>query len=437
MNNIKNYIFSNKINNLFFCLFPITFVLGNTAVNINTILLIFFSCFYFYKNIFKQNFSVLDKLILLFFSYTIITMIINFFERKYFSTIEITHFEQNVDFFLFYKTIFFLRFFFLYFVIKYLIFKNIINFKNFFLVSSFVCLFVCIDIFIQFFFNKDIFGFEPIHSRKISGPFAEELIAGSYIQKFFLFILFSIGLAPKLKRKKIIIFFSIILIIGAALLSGNRMPFILVIISIFLISIFVKETRKYFLAGSIIFILFFSIAYKNNIEIKNNYFSFYKQILKIIKVPFASKINRSDMPLYFDEFESFYDTWRLNEYFGGGIRSFRIFCPYRKNIDIDERATCNSHPHNYYLEILTDLGIFGLIILIIIFSKIIKDCFKNILKNKNNKNKKYIFLVFFILFFVEVFPVKNTGSFFSTWNITFIFILISCLSALNSNKHNH
>ena len=76
----------------------------------------------------------------------------------------------------------------------------------------------------------------------------------------------------------------------------------------------------------------------------------------------------------------------MNKYIGGGVRSFRHNCWKRKIIKSNERGTCNMHPHNYYLEILTDIGLMGLIIsslifLITIYETLIKNYF---LKHQQN-----------------------------------------------------
>ena len=362
-------------------------------------------------------------------------MLLNLIDLSYFSEIQINHFD-NPKSFLFNKTVFFLRYLFLFFVIRFLINNNIINFKKFFLISSLACIFVSFDIFYQYIFGKDIFGLIPIHPRKLSGPFGAELIAGSFIQKFTLFTIFFIFIFLKNSKKNLIIFFLILIFFSAIILSGNRMPLIMTILSFFLLFIFEKKTRKFFLVCITIFVLLFSLLYKNNVEIRNNYYSFYNHVTKIFSYPFSSNIKRNEMPPYFDEFESFYDTWKLNKYFGAGVRSFRIYCPYRKNIDADERSTCNTHPHNYYLEILAELGIIGLSAFIILFYKIINLSLKNIFKHNQNREQKYFFLILFILFLVEVFPLKNTGSFFSTWNSTYIFLILSLLIGIISKKEN-
>ena len=47
-------------------------------------------------------------------------------------------------------------------------------------------------------------------------------------------------------------------------------------------------------------------------------------------------------------------------------------------------------------------------------------------KNKSLFNyEKKILIPFFIVFLVEIFPIKTTGSFFTSTNSTFLFILIS------------
>ena len=284
-----------------------------------------------------------------------------------------------------------------------------------------------IDIIYQFIFNKDIFGLVPAHPRKLSGPFGSELIAGSYLQKFFLFFISLIICIYSKKNYLIIIFVSLNLF--AIILSGNRMPLILSILSIAIYALCEIKIRKILLSSLLIFTLFFLIIYSNNSEVRHNFANFKNNVIQLSSLIFEKKINRDRLPSYFDEFESFYDTWQMNKYFGGSIRSFRIFCPYRKNININERSTCNTHPHNYYLEILTDIGLIGLFIIIMIFFTIIKESIRIYINKKYSTDFNYVIITpFLILFLVEVFPLKSTGSFFSTWNSTFIFLLLGSLS---------
>ena len=90
------------------------------------------------------------------------------------------------------KSILFLRFLIVYLIIKFLIKEGIIDFKLILLAFGGVSLFVSVDIIFQFFSGKDLFGFDG-SGRRLAGPFGDEFIAGSFIQRFFIFIiLFSI-----------------------------------------------------------------------------------------------------------------------------------------------------------------------------------------------------------------------------------------------------
>ena len=134
-------------------------------------------------SIFNIRYSNLDKIIILFFFFIIFTGIFN----------DISLFLRNKELSLFRgplyttaKSIFFIRFLILYLILRFLIKNEKLNLSFFFITCFFCSLFVSIDIFIQFIFGKDIFGYEII-GRKLSGPFGDELIAGGYLQRFSLF----------------------------------------------------------------------------------------------------------------------------------------------------------------------------------------------------------------------------------------------------------
>ena len=73
--------------------------------------------------------------------------------------------------------------------------------------------------------------------------------------------------------------------------------------------------------------------------------------------------------------------------------------------------------------------------MIAIFIIIIKNSFiyfNNIYK-KNNLYY-YLFLPIFLTFLTEIWPLKSTGSFFTTWNATFTWIIIAMLYAITCNN---
>ena len=414
----------NSYFNLLLSLMPLSFIAGNMIININTILIILSTLILFRGDIFKTKFFLVDKIIFIFFGFVIFTALFN-------DVFYLNKLSWGTAYATTLRSFLFLKYLLLYISIKFLIEKDYINFKLFFISCSLASLFVCFDIIYQFSFGKDIFGYKAIPGfRKLGGPFGDELIAGGYIQRFSIFSFFLIPLfyknfSPKILKFLIPILLIIILI--SLILSGNRMPLLLFILLVSLIVIFNKQTRKYFISFASILLIIFSLAFTFNQKVKNNFNSFYGQISNMAKI-LINKDFDNNSSQYLKEFASFYDTWLLNKYIGGGIKSFRYYCHVRPNIDKNSKFVCNMHPHNYYLEILTETGLIGFFIMSIIFILILyKTFYKKYFDSNSSLTYNNISVPFIFLFFVEIFPLKSTGSFFTTGNATYIFLIMSIL----------
>ena len=414
----------NSYFNLLLSLMPLSFIAGNMIININTILIILSTLILFRGDIFKTKFFLIDKIIFIFFGFVIFTALFN-------DVFYLNKLSWGTAYATTLRSFLFLKYLLLYISIKFLIEKDYINFKLFFISCSLASLFVCFDIIYQFSFGKDIFGYKAIPGfRKLGGPFGDELIAGGYIQRFSIFSFFLIPLfykdfSPKILKFLIPILLIIILI--SLILSGNRMPLLLFILLVSLIVIFNKQTRKYFISFASILLIIFSLAFTFNQKVKNNFNSFYGQISNMAKI-LINKDFDNNSSQYLKEFASFYDTWLLNKYIGGGIKSFRYYCHVRPNIDKNSKFVCNMHPHNYYLEILTETGLIGFFIISIIFILILyKTFYKKYFDSNSSLTYNNISVPFIFLFFVEIFPLKSTGSFFTTGNATYIFLIMAIL----------
>ena len=430
--NSSKYLTKTNYLNLIFSAIPISFILGNTAINSNILLLIFSTIFLYGANSIKIKYYLLDRLMILFFLLTLLTSFINNIDLYYNNEI----FAK--DFTIIIKSLSYLRYLALYLIIRFLIERKILNFKYFFISCFLFSIFVSFDIFYQLTFGKDIFGFEA-SGRKLSGPFDDELIAGSYLQRFSLFSFFLFPIFFNIETKKFIKFLIPLLFIvffSAIIISGNRMPLILFILGISALLVFQKETRKYMPIFIIVFSLAFILIFKLNSTVRHNFMNFYKQIDGIAKTSILNKTEEINLHSnYSKEFSTFYDTWLMNKYIGGGIKSFRYYCHARPNIDKNSKFICNMHPHNYYLEILTETGIFGFLIIASIFLIIFYiSFFKKYFTNSKLKHN-HIITPFMVLFLTEVFPIKSTGSFFTTANATFIFLVIAVTVAL-ARKEN-
>jgi hypothetical protein len=122
--NIVNFLNKSFLSTLLLSLLPISFILGNLAINLNLVLIIFLSLFIFIKSDLKFKLIFFDKLLLIYFFYVFLIGLLNYVE-----SIQIS---QNNEIII--KSISYFRYLMLYFALRLLIFKNLINFKNFFFI---------------------------------------------------------------------------------------------------------------------------------------------------------------------------------------------------------------------------------------------------------------------------------------------------------------
>ena len=420
---LNKYLDNKYLINLLIAIIPISFIAGNLIINLNLIFIILFSLIIFKKKFFDFKFNLIDKLLLILFLFSILTGAINY----YYSDQNNIFVEEN-----FYKSISFLRYLLFYFAIRIITEKKLLNFRFFFTICSVCVIFVSLDLILQLITGSDIFG-NPKTPHKLSGPFGNELIAGSYLQRFSIFLFFLIPSFLDFKNKNnLIIILSgfFILVFFAILIAGNRMSVILFLLMFLMLFLYEKNLRKFSLLFVISSSLFFFIIFKYSPQIQSYSQYFIGRVLEILiflNEVFIQGEEPNITNTYIKEFYSGYAAWKENFFIGGGINSFYLNC--HKTIPY-----CASHPHNYYLEILSELGIIGFFILIIIFTYLFKMIgLKNYLSLDFNKNLIYPFA---LLFFAEIFPFKTSGSFFTTGNTTFIFFIMAIIVSL-SKKHNN
>ena len=77
---------------------------------------------------------------------------------------------------------------------------------------------------------------------------------------------------------------------------------------------------------------------------------------------------------------------------------------------------CGNHPHNFYVQLFAETGLFGLITGFLLFLSIIWTCFKEKLKNDNCPMVATSFIIPLAVFF----PLQQFGSFYGQWGNLFI-----------------
>ena len=318
-------------------------------------------------------------------------------------------------------------------LIRFLLFSLLISYYGFRVFSfkkvisfwQIILLIVMADIFFQFIFGFNIIGL-PKHGVRFSGFFGNELIAGSYIFKFSAVIIgtlyYKIFFTPSNRTEYLGAVIFCLFSFFVCLITGERMSFILYgTLSIFLL-IFIlcfKKKFKYLLLFLITTILSLILIFNISNSIKSRYSEM------------TSILNNFNQSSYGKLFNSGYRLWQNNVIFGVGIKNFRVECDKQLEdiLPSNPAQLCSTHPHNLYLELLSETGLVGTFIFITLFFVY----FKGVLSQKIwdlKKKRNCIILSLIISSLLIIWPIGTSGSFFTTWNGSYLWIQIGILNHL-------
>ncbi len=416
----KNSIKLEQIEKYLIIFLPISIVIGNLIVNLSIFSIITISLYQIIKK--KINFTNQFKnLLILFFCLIILNLI--FSVDKTLSTKGTIGLLKN--------TLFFISLYFLFL-------KNEKNFHYFIKSSLFLILFVSFDTLIQFFFGKDIFGFETqiSHGKRLSGPFGDEYVVGAFLSKFLFVGIFYFQIFLK-KKVELISFLYILLVSVVIFLSKERAAFYLTTISIlfYILYINIKSKKKIFynlfiFSSIILFLIIFNEQARLKYLIKPIYHLGFKNISFINKHLTIDYINLNDNISIKDtrhvaHFLTAVEIGKKYYFFGSGIKTYREECKKNAYHKIDSKSKslrCNTHPHQLYLEMFSEGGFLLLIFFLFVLSK----CLLKIYNNREIRNNEKIYLI--CSFIILYFPIQTSGSFFSTFNGFYYWIFFSVLS---------
>lgn len=345
---------------------------------------------------------------------------------------------------------------FLFFVLGgiYILSNNKDVIKNFTIVLTFTFSLVLFDGYIQYFFNQGISGI-IYNNARLSNFITGELLLGSYLSRLFpLVIMFNIYLYKNNSYSIILLSVLIVLVDVLIFLSGERASFFYLLVSIILIILMIDKFKilrigTFILSISIIFIITI-----NNDKVKNRMITqtindFKKEQKtsdnKIANMPLIkgesqnnllSKYNaftKTHNQLYSSSIKIYTDN---NLLFGIGPKSFRNYCNKDQYISLFGEESCSTHPHNTYIQLLTETGIIGIFQIFLIFLFV---CFKISFHTLTSIfKKKYVLndiqIGGYIAIFISLWPIVPTGNFFNNWMSIIYFLPIIFILANRSPK---
>lgn len=335
-------------------------------------------------------------------------------------------FSNNIQYYLI-ETLPLIRFIIFPFALINILSKKITNFYINILII--ILLILIVDVSIQLYFGYNLTGHSFAGNRPTSF-FGEEQILGSYVVRNLSFVIPIYLLVNNRLNYKFytILFFSIILIT----LSKERVSFFYLLIYLPIIGtyffLFQNNKLKHFFTKffSFIFSIIIILYLFDGTNIKKRF----DQTLDVIKdneniyfdqeqmLPEKNKIFKN-FYVFSSEHENYILTsaniFNSNKFFGAGVKSFRNEC--KKDEFKINQFSCSTHPHNTYAQLLSEIGIFGTIPIILIFFFGIYNILM-ILKGIfiENKNKLSFNKIFFNLpIVVSFFPLIPSGNFFNNY----------------------
>lgn len=332
---------------------------------------------------------------------------------------------QQVNLENFLKSIFYIRF--LFFSLGIILVLNTKKKLYFFLISILITIsFIQIDIIIQFFYGKDLFGYLSSNEVRNSGPFGKELIAGGFLAKFFSLCFFTFYLfsqVNKIQFNELISSLYLVVFVCVVILTGERMAVILSILVVFFIFIIEKKIRLKLFSLLIIFTILMSIFIYNNEKYFNRYV---KQ--NLIQIGFQYKgINYSITDsIYFRLWVTGYFNFKEKPIIGNGLKFYYNDCDHSERYFNEVKLTNCSHPHNIYLDILGATGIVGLTFYILFLFCI---CISSKMRDLMRRDiyYKYIFKGSLLSLLIIIWPLKTSGAFFNNFNSMILYSIIGIL----------
>ena len=433
--NSKNTYLNEKFIIFLFSFLPISLILGNSVINSNILIIDLFFLFTCYR---QKKWSWIKDKYLYFFIFIWIYLILNsIISENYaggdnvFDSIrnKIVN-PQNESII---RSVGFIRFVIFLFAVQYFFINSKKVFNQIFLYWSIIIFVVSIDVIFESIFGYNLLGFKSSSPQRIISFFKDELVVGGFLLGFsFLILGFLFKSKNNDSKKKILSNIFFILTIFAIYLSGERSNFIKALIIASIILFIINDAYLYIKKKYILLLIIIGISLSTLIseDIFIRQIGFVKRIQLYNQSSFYKKFGHIR---HFAHYETAWQIFKDYPILGIGNSKFRYICHNKKYFNAEIMYTserCSNHPHQVHLELLSEQGILGYLIIIFTIFYVMFNSFKAYRKTRDITHLSSI--LFVLTFFIPLLP---SGSFFSTFNASIFWINFSFVYAfLNKPK---
>tara|TARA_B100000900_G_C20601142_1_gene725643 strand:+ start:151 stop:1446 length:1296 start_codon:yes stop_codon:yes gene_type:complete len=296
-----------------------------------------------------------------------------------------------------------------------------------------ICVFfVGVGAYLQYFLGFSLLGFEKNSAYRLTLGFTDEPHVGRYLAFLSMFAFALIYQSFKISKKILLFLITFLIFIEIIVfLSGERSAFFYFFFFSILILIYVPRFKLYRLIGFLISSIIIFLIINFNSAAKDRMINYTLDQISETKLPFLPYSEHHEQH-YIVSFKMF----KSNPIFGVGTNSFRFKCD--KDIFYYKKNSCTTHSHNFYIQLLAELGLLGFFFISSFFGYFVYYGIKQLyflIISKENKLIPFEHFLFLIINFVFLWPLITHMSFYNNWNTVFMMLPLGySLRYLYNNK---